>query len=65
MSGLILKRAFASRPCGRWSDADYDVFADGAVVGRIFKANAASPGAGMKFRIILPRVAPTQHTRGY
>jgi hypothetical protein len=24
-----------------WDDDDYDVLADGAVVGRIFKANAA------------------------
>jgi hypothetical protein len=39
---LILKRASASRPSGEWSDDDYDVLADGAVVGRIFNA-AASP----------------------
>ena len=28
-------------PSGPWSDDDFDVLADGAVVGRIFKANAA------------------------
>jgi hypothetical protein len=39
---LILKRASAGRPSGEWSDDDYDVLADGVVVGRIFKA-AASP----------------------
>jgi len=39
---LILQRASASRPSGEWNDDDYDVLADGAVVGRIFKA-AASP----------------------
>jgi hypothetical protein len=38
---LILKRASASRPSVEWDDDDYDVLADGAVVGRIFKANAA------------------------
>ena len=38
---LILKRASASRPSGEWKDDDYDVVADGDVVGRIFKANAA------------------------
>jgi hypothetical protein len=38
---LVLKRASASRPSGQWSDDDYDVLADGVVVGRIFKANAA------------------------
>jgi hypothetical protein len=37
---LVLKRASASRPSGEWNDDDYDVLADGAVVGRIFKANA-------------------------
>ena len=41
-SQLILKRASASRSSGEWSDDDYDVLADGAVVGRIMKA-AASP----------------------
>jgi hypothetical protein len=39
---LILKRAAASRPSGEWNDDDFDVLADGAVVGRIFNA-AASP----------------------
>jgi hypothetical protein len=33
---LTLKRAPASRPSGEWTD-DYDVLADGVVVGRIFK----------------------------
>ena len=35
---LILKRASASRPSGEWNADDYDVLADGTVVGRIFKA---------------------------
>jgi hypothetical protein len=39
---MILKRASTSRPSGEWSDDDYDVLADGAVVGRIMKP-AASP----------------------
>jgi hypothetical protein len=42
---LILKRASASRPSGEWNEDDYDVLADGAVVGRIFKANAAPVGS--------------------
>jgi hypothetical protein len=33
---LILKRASASRPSGQRSDEDYDVLADGKVVGRIY-----------------------------
>ena len=42
---LTLKRASASRLSGEWSDDDYDVVADGAVVGRIMKAAAASVGS--------------------
>jgi hypothetical protein len=38
---LILKRGSASRPFGQWSDDDFDVLANGEVVGRIYKANAA------------------------
>ena len=45
MTGLILKRASASRLSGEWSDDDYDALADGAVVGRIFKVHAAPQGA--------------------
>jgi hypothetical protein len=38
---LILKRASASRLFGEWNDDDFDVLADGAVVGRIMKVHAA------------------------
>ena len=31
---LVLKRASTSRPSGKWNDDDYDVLADGVVVGR-------------------------------
>ena len=41
---LTLKRASASRLSGEWSDDDYDVLADGIVVGRIMKAAAAPVG---------------------
>jgi hypothetical protein len=39
-----LKRASASRPSGEWNDDDYDVLADGVVVGRLFKVSAAPVG---------------------
>src|SRR6266481_5275503 len=42
---LILKRASGSRLSGEWNDDDFDVLADGAVVGRIFKVHAAPVGA--------------------
>jgi hypothetical protein len=39
---LTLKRASASRPSGEWKDEDYDVFADGKVVDRIYQDGPAS-----------------------
>jgi hypothetical protein len=45
MTGLILKRASASRVSGEWSDDDYDVIADGKVVGRIFRSAKSPIGA--------------------
>jgi hypothetical protein len=41
---LVLKRASASRPSGEWNDDDFDVLADGVVVGRIMKAAAVPVG---------------------
>ena len=38
---LTLKRTSASRPSGEWGDDDYDVLAEGIVVGRIMQAAAA------------------------
>jgi hypothetical protein len=40
-SFLWRKRASASPPSGEWNDDDYDVLAEGVVVGRIFKARRA------------------------
>jgi len=42
---LILKRASASRPFGEWNEDDFDVLADGVVVGRITKVHAAPVGS--------------------
>jgi len=38
---LILKRAPASRPSGDWNDDDFDVLADGEIVGRIFNSGVS------------------------
>jgi hypothetical protein len=38
VSGLILKRASLSRPSGEWNDDDFDVLANGEVVGRIIES---------------------------
>jgi hypothetical protein len=43
---LILKRASASRPSGKWNDDDFDVLADGAMVGRILPHRSARLGCG-------------------
>jgi hypothetical protein len=58
VSGVLLKRASASRSSGEWNDDDFDVVANGAVVGRIFKAQRSagrkpvghSPTHGYSFR---------------
>ena len=42
MSSLTLKRARASRSSGQWQDEDYDVLADGKVIGRIYEDASAS-----------------------
>jgi hypothetical protein len=44
-SYLLPKRAALSRPSGQWDDDDFDVLADGIVVGRIFKAKASPVGS--------------------
>jgi len=51
MSQLVLKRASASRPSGKWGENDYDVLADGVVVGRILKARAAPVGVDAHVRV--------------
>ena len=47
MSSLILKRAWPRARPARWNDDDFDVLADGAVVGRIMKTTAAPVGPWM------------------
>jgi hypothetical protein len=41
---LLVKRASASRSSGEWSESDYDVLADGVVIGRIMETAAAPVG---------------------
>ena len=44
MTSLTLKRAKLSRSSGQWQDEDYDVLADGKVVGRLYEdASASTP----------------------
>jgi len=62
---LILKRASASRPSGTWSDDDYDVFADGGVVGRIFKAAASPVGTPWMWTLAFGHHEDRSPTDGY
>jgi hypothetical protein len=62
---LILKRASASRPSGQWSEDDFDVLADGVVVGRIFKANAAPVGEPWMWTLAFGHHEDRTPTHGY
>jgi len=62
---LILKRAWDSRPSGEWDADDFEVAADGAVVGRIFRANAAPVGTPWMWSFILPHQQGRSPTHGY
>ena len=61
---LILKRASASRSSGEWSDDDYDVCADGVVVGRILKVHAAPVGSSWMWTLVFGYHEDRTPTRG-
>jgi hypothetical protein len=62
---LTLKRASASRPSGEWSDDDYDVLCEGAVVGRIFKSAAAPVGTPWFWTLAYSRLEDRTPTHGH
>jgi hypothetical protein len=62
---LILKRASASRPSGEWNDDDFDVLADGVVVGRIFKVHAAPEGTPWMWTLAFGHHEDRTPTLGY
>ena len=59
MDQLALKRAAASRLSGEWSEDDYDVLCEGAVVGRIFKPDAAPAGMPWMWTMLFDYRWPT------
>jgi hypothetical protein len=59
MSSLILKHASASRPSGAWNQDDFDVLADGVVVGRIFLSNASPVGTPWRWTLAFGDRTPT------
>jgi len=62
---LILKRASASRPSGEWDDDDYDVLADGVVVGRIMETAAAPVGQPWIWTVAFGHHEDRTPTHGY
>ena len=65
MAPLILKRASASRLSGEWSDDDYDVLCEGAVVGRIMKTAAAPVGQPWLWTLAYGHHEDRTPTHGY
>jgi hypothetical protein len=41
---MACRCGWASRPSGKWNEDDYDILADGTVVGRILKVQTAPVG---------------------
>ena len=62
---LILKRASASRPSGEWGDDDFDVLAEGVVVGRIMKAAAVPVGMSWMWTLAFGYHEDRARTHGY
>jgi hypothetical protein len=62
---LLLKRASTSRPSGEWSDDDFDVLCDGAVVGRIMKAAAVPVGQSWMWTLAFGHHEDRTPTHGY
>jgi hypothetical protein len=62
---LVLKRASASRPSGEWNDDDFDVLADGVVVGRIMKAAAVPVGMSWMWTLAFGCHEDRTPTHGY
>jgi hypothetical protein len=65
MSSLILMRAATSRSSGEWNDDDYDVLADGVVVGRIMKAAAVPVGMSWMWTLAFGHLEDRTPTHGY
>ena len=62
---LPLKRASASRQSGEWGEDDYDLLADGVVVGRIVKAAASPVGRPWMWTLLFGCHEDRTPTHGY
>ncbi|MGA7013305.1 MAG: hypothetical protein WBZ16_13310 [Pseudolabrys sp.] len=64
-AALILKRASLSRPSGEWNDDDFDVLADGVIMGRIMLAAAAPVGSPWLWTLAYGQHEDRTPTHGY
>jgi hypothetical protein len=62
---LILKRASASPPSGEWNEDDYDVLAEGIIVGRIMKVHAAPVGSPWMWTLAFGQREDRTRRHGY
>jgi hypothetical protein len=62
---LVLKRASTSRSSGQWNDDDFDVLANGTVVGRILKVHAAPLGSPWMWALAFGQHEDRTPTHGY
>ena len=62
---LVLKRASLSRSSGEWNDDDFDVLAEGIVVGRIMKAAASPEGTPRLWTLAFGYHEDRTSTHGY
>ena len=62
---LILRRATAFRPSGKWNDDDYDVLCNGVVVGRIMQAAAVPAGMSWMWTLAFGHHEDGTPTHGY
>ena len=62
---MLLKRAAASRLSGEWNEDDYDVLANGDVVGRILKVHAAPVGTPWLWTLAYVHLEDRTPTHGY
>jgi hypothetical protein len=60
VSSLILKRASASRPSCEWSDDDFDVIADGVVVGPHHEGRSGADGTVWMWMLAFTRPSATK-----
>jgi hypothetical protein len=60
---LILNRASATRSSGEWKDDDFDVLADGVVVGRIFQSVASPIGSPWLWTVAIGPRSPKNWRR--